>query len=83
MDLRIERCRSWLVDAIKSNVVIHITNANNITTTFNTFSTTNNNKKYNNNNNNNPSSTSLTTSMSDLSNQSNKIGNGIIGIRTQ
>ena len=64
--------------AIKSNVVIHITNTNNSTTTFTTSSSTTNN---NNNNNNNSSATSLATSMYDLRNQSNRIANGIIYIR--
>ena len=93
-----------MVDAIKSNVIIHITNANNITTTFTTLSTvnnknaitttfttssstTNNNIKNNNENNNsnhndnNSSATSLTTSMSDLRIQSNRIANSIIVTR--
>ena len=84
MDLHIQRCRSWIVDAIKPNVVIHITNANNITTspsTTNNINSNNNNNNSNNNNNNNLASTSLITSMPDLSNQFNKIANGIIGIR--
>ena len=83
MNQHTKRCRGWIIDAIKSNAAIHMTNGHNINITFITSSSTTNNNNNNNNsdkNDNDLSATHLTKSISCLRNQSNSITDGIISI---